>query len=227
MANKIRVLIAEDFDIIRQNFVKLIGSCADMEVVGAAASGRQCVELAQRVPADIILMDMEMENIHAGADAAQQLQALGVPADIVFLTIHETDDLIYSAFSAGAVDYVIKTEPPEAILEHLRNVYRGEPNLAPRIQNSIRAEFLRLKRSEQSLIYFVNSLSQLTPAEKALLRLLLEGHKVNEIARIRQVELVTVKTQIKSLLRKFNCRRSKDIVQMLRELGLDRLFISN
>ena len=85
-------------------------------------------------------------------------------------------------------------------------------------------EYSRLRRSERSLLFFINNVSQLTPAERALVRCLLDGCKVREIAEIRCVEVVTVKTQIKGLLRKFGCSRTKEIVGLIHELGVEHLF---
>ena len=93
-----------------------------------------------------------------------------------------------------------------------------------RIQSILMQEYSRLRRSEQSLLFFINSVAQLTPAERELVHLLLQGYKVNEIAALRCVELVTVKTQIKSLLKKFNCSRTKEIVKLIRELEIEHLF---
>ena len=85
-------------------------------------------------------------------------------------------------------------------------------------------EYARLQKSERSLLYFINNISRLTAAERELIKLLLQGHKVSEIARIRCVEVSTVKTQIKGLLRKFGCSRTKEIVKTIRELGVEHLF---
>ena len=93
-----------------------------------------------------------------------------------------------------------------------------------RIQETIMREYTRLQRSERSLLFFINNVSQLTAAERELLRLLLDGKKVKEIALARCVEINTVKTQIKGLLRKFGCGRTKEIVSMIRELNISHLF---
>ena len=85
-------------------------------------------------------------------------------------------------------------------------------------------EYTRLQRSEKSLLFFINNVSQLTSAERELLRLLLDGKKVKDIAQIRCVEIITVKTQIKGLLRKFGCSRTKEIVSMIQELNISHLF---
>lgn len=224
VTSKIRVLIAEDFEIIRKEFISIINKNEDMEIVGEAGSGEEIVDLARRVPADIILMDIEMENTFAGIEAAETIISENINCQIIFLTIHENEEIIFSALSTGAVDYLIKTSSQETITEHIRNAYNGKPQLDSKIQQYMREEFSRLRHSEQSLLFFVTRLTSLTPAEKDLVRLLLEEKKVSEIAKIRTVEVVTVKTQIKSLLTKFGCRRTKEIVKMLRDMNLDRLF---
>lgn len=226
MSSKIRIMIAEDFDIIRKEFVNIINSNEDMEVVGEAGSGHEIVELARRIPADIILMDIEMEDTCSGIRAAETIISENINCQIIFLTIHENEEIVYSALSTGAADYLIKTSPPELITGHIRNVYRGTPQLESKIQNFMRKEFVRLRHSENSLLYFITHLSSLTPAEKDLVRLLLEEKKVEEIAKIRTVEVVTIKTQIKGLLTKFGCHRTKEIVKMLRDMKLDKLFLN-
>jgi len=100
----------------------------------------------------------------------------------------------------------------------------GKPVMEARVQKTIMNEYKRLQRSERSLLYFINNVSQLTAAERELVKLLLEDRKIKEIAGIRCVEVITVKTQIKSLLRKFGCSRSKEIVSIIRELNLSHLF---
>ena len=96
--------------------------------------------------------------------------------------------------------------------------------LSARIQSTVIREYNRLRRSEQSLLFFINNVSQLTSTERELVRLLLQDKKVKEIAAIRCVEVVTVKTQIKGLLHKFGCTRTKEIVEMIRQLNISHLF---
>ena len=93
-----------------------------------------------------------------------------------------------------------------------------------KIQNLLLKEYSRLRTSERSLLFFISTVSQLTAAERDLVRLLLEGKKIKEIAAQRCVEVVTVKTQIKSLLRKFGCTRTKEIVDTIRDLNVSHLF---
>lgn len=222
---KIQILLAEDFEIIRTDFREKINTQPDMEVVGEASSSSGIVALAREVPADIILMDMEMEDMNAGARATQAILAENPEIDIIFLTVHETEESVLTALSAGAVDYLAKTSPPEVLFEHLRNVYKGNAQLEPHLQLLMRNEFIRMKRSEESMIYFVHILASLTQSEREILRLLLQDKKVSQIAEIRTVEIVTVKTQIQGILRKFGFSRTKGIINLLRKLGLDKVFM--
>ena len=220
----IRVLVAEDFQLLREDLCETLSAQEDIEVVGQAASGAEIVRLARETEFDVILMDIEMESTTAGIRATEAILQEKPDSVIIFLTAHETDEMILLSMGAGAADYIVKGISDEEILRHLRLAAKGEAQLESRIQQTVLREYSRLQRSEQSLLFFISMVSQLTPAERALVRCLLDDKKVREIAQIRCVEVVTVKTQIKSLLRKFGCARSKEIVQLVRQLKLDHLF---
>ena len=218
----IKVAIVEDFELIREDLKELIDSQEDMQVVWAAETGVQAVELAEKEATDIILMDIEMETINAGILAAEKIRDKNSEQKIIFMTAHE---MIITAMGTGAVDYLVKGEDSEEILSHIRNAFAGRATMNSRIQETIMREYSRLQRSERSLLFFIHNVSQLTAAERELVKLLLEGMKVKEIAQVRCVEMITVKTQIKSLLRKFGCSRTKEIVSMIRDLNLSHLFV--
>ena len=224
MDKPIRVMVAEDFPLLREDFCDIVSGQDDMEVVGAAATGDEIVALARSTPCDVILMDIEMETVDAGIRAAEIISAIHPDIKIIFLTAHETDDMITSAMGTGAVDYVVKGCEEERLLEHIRRAHQGRAELEPKIQNTVMQEYARLRRSERSLIFFINNVAHLTPAEHELVKLLLQDKKVAEIARLRCVEVVTVKTQIKGLLHKFGCSRTKEIVKMIRQMNLEHLF---
>ena len=221
----IKVAIVEDFELIREDLKELIDSQEDMQVVWAAETGVQAVELAEKEATDIILMDIEMETINAGILAAEKIRDKNSEQKIIFMTAHETNEMIITAMGTGAVDYLVKGEDSEEILSHIRNAFAGRATMNSRIQETIMREYSRLQRSERSLLFFIHNVSQLTAAERELVKLLLEGMKVKEIAQVRCVEMITVKTQIKSLLRKFGCSRTKEIVSMIRDLNLSHLSV--
>ena len=222
---KIRVMIAEDMPLLREDVCDVIGRAGDMEVAGSAASSQEICALARERECDVILMDIEMETMQAGIIAAEAIHQFRPGVKIVFLTAHETEDVILSAMASGAVDYVVKGCEDEALLDHIRRAHTDQTTLEQNVRQIVMREYTRLHQSERSLIFFISNVARLTPAERELVRLLLQGLKVQEIATARCVELVTVKTQIKGLLNKFGCSRTKEIVTMIRQLGLEHLFL--
>ena len=220
----IRILIADDFELLREDMKDVLSAQADLQVVGLAASGAEIERLADEVLFDVILMDVEMETATAGIRATEHILAAHPDALILFLTAHETEQMILTSMGAGAVDYIVKGCTDDELVRHIRSAYEGHPLLDARIQHTVLKEYTRLRRSENSLLFFINNVSQLTPAERALVCYLLDGKKGKDIAALRCVELATVKTQIKGLLRKFGCSRTKEIVQMIRELHVEHLF---
>ena len=219
-----RIIVAEDFDIIREDLVDTISAQEDMRVVGQAGSGAEASALADMTECDLILMDIEMETTTAGIKAAEAILEKHPDVMIIFLTAHETENMILTSMGVGAVDYIVKGCSDEELLMHIRSAVAGRPMIDYKIQSTLLREYSRLRSSERSLLFFINSVSKLTSAERDLVRLLMEGKKVREIAEIRCVEVVTVKTQIKSLLRKFGCARTKDICELIRELNVAHLF---
>ena len=220
----IRILVAEDFDLIREDLCDTLEQQEDMTVVGSAATGEAILALALERDFDLILMDIEMETTTAGIRATERILERKPEAKVLFLTAHETDNMVLTSMGAGAVDYIVKGCDDAELFRHIRSAYAGQPLLDGRVQNLLLKEYSRLRTSERSLLFFISTVSQLTAAERELVRLLLEDRKVKEIAAIRCVEVVTVKTQIKSLLHKFGCTRTKEIVNTIRELNVTHLF---
>ncbi len=224
MAEKKKILIADDFQLLREDLTDLINNQRDMEVAGTAASGKEIVTLAKSTTYDLILMDIEMETMNAGIVATEEIRDENPEAGIIFLTAHETKEMIVTAMGAGALDYLVKGCEDEEILYHIRCALKGNPVMSNKIHETVMQEYARLQKSERSLLFFINNISKLTSTEREMIKLLLYGYKVNEIAGIRCVEPSTIKTQIKGLLRKFGCSRTKEIVQIIKELNIEHLF---
>ena len=121
----IRVLVAEDFDLLREDLCELIARQADMEMVGDASTGKEMVALALQVPHDVILMDIEMESLNAGIQAAEHIVDMKAGEKIIFLTAHETDNMVLTAMGAGGVDYLVKGSGEEVVLQHIRAAHAG------------------------------------------------------------------------------------------------------
>ena len=218
----IRILVAEDNDILREDLCQQLNSQPDFTVEGEAATGAQAVELALAGDFDVILLDIEMESIQAGIDAAARIHPQKPQARIIYLTAHDSDDMILTAMATGAVDYFVKGSDNELLYRHIRMAYAGTPIMSAHTQEFMLREYSR--RNETSLLYFVNTLASLTPTERELIRYLLQGLNARQISEIRVVGQDTVKGQIHRIREKFGCTRTKEIVAHIRDLGLEHLF---
>lgn len=224
MDSTIRVLVAEDLEVLRKHFCRLIENESDFELVGQASSGREAFALVSEHPVDVILMDIEMEIKHDGIITAKRILEQYPEIHIVFLTVHEDDESVFGAFEAGAVDYVLKTAASPEIIKSIRMAQKGTSPIRPEIAYKIRNEFTRIRKNQANLFDAMGILSQLTPSEVEIIELLLKDYKVQEIANARQVERSTIKSQINVILRKFNKKRSKEVTKLLRELNVTHMF---
>lgn len=220
----IRIIVAEDNDVLREDLVESLSAQPDMEVVAQAATGSAAVTAAMEQECDVILLDIEMEHIRAGIDAAAAIHPQKPQVKIIYLTAHDTDDMILTAMATGAVDYFIKGNSEEWLFKHIRMAHSGNPIMSARTQRVMLQEYTRLRKNESSLLFFVNTLSKLTPTERELVRYLLQGLNARQISEVRYVGLDTVKSQIHSIRDKFGCSRTKEIVAQIRALGLEHLF---
>ena len=219
----IKIIVAEDSIVLRRLIVRSINSQEDMKVVGDAGSGKEIVSIASSTDFDIAVLDIEMECMDAGIKAAREIHKIKPLAKVIFLTLHDNDEMIFSALEDGAVDYIIKSEKTDSLIEHIRAVSSGKNPMNLDVQGRLQKEFRRLRQSEGELMFFIRNIAILTPAEKALLKLLVEGKTIKNIARLRFVEVTTVKTQITHILKKLNVRRTKDIVLQIKEMNLEGL----
>lgn len=222
--DKTRVLLADDFEIIRKSIKTIIEDSERYVVVDSVPTGREAVASYFVNSPDLVLMDIEMENKSDGIVAVEEILAKDPDAMLVYLTSHDSDDVILAAMATGALDYIVKGCSDDELIHHLDEVVQGHARLEENIRQVLMAEYKRLRKSEEGLLYFIKNLSKLTPAERQLVALLLKGMKVKDIANYRNVEIVTVKSQIRTLLQKVGCSRTKELINSIEALNLSYLF---
>ncbi|WP_284645145.1 response regulator transcription factor [Paenibacillus silviterrae] len=220
MKDKIRVLIADDMEAHRRRLMRVIAQREDMECVGFADSGVMAVEQAEQSDPHVVLMDIEMENQYAGIQAAKKMNEDFPNIKIIMLTVHKDENFIFSAFQTGIVDYLLKTATNEEITDAIYSAYHNRSPIRPMIAEKIRGEFARIKRAESSLMYVIQIISELTPSELQVLRLLCEGRSRKQIADERSVEYETIKKQINSILKKFKLSSIADVIASVNELRI-------
>ncbi len=185
----IRIVVIDDHTIVRNGLVQLLGSHADLLVVGAAGDGAAAVALCLEHHPDIVLMDLSMPGMD-GVEATRQIVAQAPGAQVVVLTSFMDRDRIVAALGAGAIGYLLKDAEPEELIRGIRSAARGESPLDPRAARTM----LSAQRTP-------GPLDALTEREREVLALVAEGLPNKQIARRLQISEKTVKAHLTSVFR--------------------------
>lgn len=220
---KIKVMVVDDMPEIVSYFKDNLNREPDLNVVGTANSGMEAISEAEACHPDVILIDIQMETNNSGIIAAEKIHKLLPAAKIIIVTIHEDDELLFYAYSVGVMDYIIKTDSIDRVLSSVRSVYSNDLLLRPEIANKIREEFNSLRMQNQSLLFALHLLSELTNSEFDVLKAVYEGYSYKQIAQMRYVSQATIKSQINSILKKFSKKRMNDVIIMLHQVSFDNI----
>jgi DNA-binding NarL/FixJ family response regulator len=211
----IRVVVADDQETVRAGFGALLETQPDMSVVGSAADGEEAIRLCREQRPDVVLMDVRMPTMD-GIEATRRLAADAGPR-ILVLTTFDLDEYVYEALGAGASGFLLKDVPAERLFDAVRVVAAGEALLAPSVTRRLIGEFARLR---PRLAPRPDLLSELTPRETEVLRLIAEGLSNAEIAGRLVVSDETVKTHVSHVLTKLGLRDRVQAVVAAYESGL-------
>ncbi|MFD8598145.1 response regulator [Kitasatospora sp. NPDC059646] len=200
----VRVVVADDEDLMRAGLRMMLGTQPDLLVVGEAADGAQAVRVAQACRPDVVLMDVRMpvlDGVAATAELAERCPA----ARVLVLTTFELDEYVFAAVRAGAAGFLLKRTPPEALLAGIRTVAAGDALLGPSVTRRLLAEFARSAPPGGSAAGR-RALAALTPRERQVLELLGRGRSNAEIAAALHLGEATVKTHVRRVLDKLGVR---------------------
>jgi DNA-binding NarL/FixJ family response regulator len=217
----IRVLLADDQNLIRAGFRVLVDSAPDLEVVGEATTGLEAVELARTTRADVVLMDIRMPDLD-GLGATRQItddeSLAGVR--VLILTTFEVDEYVLQALRAGASGFLGKGVDPSELLDAIRVVARGDALLSPVATKGLIARFL--SQPEDSTATVPAQLELLTEREREVLILVAAGLSNDEIAERLVVSPLTAKTHVNRAMTKLGARDRAQLVVIAYQSGLVR-----
>lgn len=212
----IRVLIADDQRVVRDGLAMLVGLIDGVEVAGAAANGREAVELARREQPDVVLMDLRMPELD-GVAATRELTA-GLPRTrVLVLTTYADDESLFPALQAGARGYLTKDASAEDIERAIRALAAGQTHLEPAIQERLIAAALEPVTPSPAPALPPDDL---TPREVEILKLIAGGLSNGEIATRLVVSNATVKTHVNHIFQKTGARDRAQAVRYAFEHGL-------
>lgn len=211
----IRVLIADDQDIVRTGLTMLLNAQPDIEVVGAASDGRQAVRLARQLRPDVCLFDIRMPLMD-GIEATYQLAGPEVtdPLPIVVITTFDLDEYVHGALKAGARGFLLKDAGPVLLSEAIHAAASGDALIAPSVTVRLLAEFARSQQDTAA-----QPLEPLTSREEEVLLTVAHGRTNSEIAAELHISPSTVKTHLASLMRKLTARNRVELAMWAHETG--------
>jgi DNA-binding NarL/FixJ family response regulator len=212
-----RVVVADDQTLVRSGFRMILGA-AGIPVVAEAADGAQAVTAVLKHRPDVVLMDIRMPEMD-GLEATRRILAAraGQGCRIIILTTFDLDQYVYAALTAGASGFLLKDVTPEQLVAAVRMVRSGDALLAPSITRRLVERFAPQQAAAPSLH---RDLSELTPRELEVLRLLSRGLSNAELAALLTLSEATVKTHVARILAKLQLRDRVQAVVLAYETGL-------
>ncbi|MGW7571454.1 response regulator [Streptomyces tendae] len=214
----IRVVVADDQELVRSGFSMILEAQPDIEVVAEAGDGAEAVAAVERHAPDVLLLDIRMP-VMDGLDAARRVCA-GSACKVVMLTTFDLDEYVYEALYAGASGFLLKDVRRDDLVHAVRVVAAGDSLLAPAVTRRLVADIVRRRREEATAEVTPERLEVLTAREVETLRLLARGLSNSEIATTLFVSEHTVKTHVSNVLGKLGLRDRVQAVICAYETGL-------
>ncbi len=213
----IRIVVADDHEVVRTGFAGLLATQPDFTVVATAADGAEAVRACRALAPDVVLMDVRMPTVD-GIEATRQVTGSAAGPRVLILTTFDLDEYVYDALAAGASGFLLKDVTAERLFDAVRVIAAGDALLAPTVTRRLIGEFATQRRRPESPQRA--ALDTLTPRETQVLRLVAEGLSNPEIAARLVVTEETVKTHVSRVLSKLSLRDRTQAVVAAYETGL-------
>ncbi|HWX81870.1 MAG TPA: response regulator transcription factor [Steroidobacteraceae bacterium] len=205
--SNIRILIADDHELIRRGLVSALSDRPEWSVVAEAADGRQASDLAARLTPEIAVLDLTMPELN-GLDATRLIRASSPKTRILIVTAHESEQLIRDVLDAGAMGYVLKSDAGRVLVQAIEALLDERPFFTSKVARVVLEGYLR--SGEDSVPQAAPGLS---PRERHIVQLLAEGNNNKEVARALQLSVKTVETHRSNIMRKMEFGSLADLVR--------------
>jgi DNA-binding NarL/FixJ family response regulator len=205
-AKKLRILVADDHELVRRGIRGLLRTQRSWRVVGEAANGREAVEKANKLKPDVAILDISMPDLD-GLQATRQIRQAALTTEVVVLTMHESDQMVRRVLEAGALGYVLKSDLATHLVKAVKHVSAGKLFLTPRVSDIVLQGFLKSQPYPTE-----HSQARPTPREVEIIRLLAEGKPNKKIAAELGITIRTVETHRAKIMLKLGLHSLTELI---------------
>jgi DNA-binding NarL/FixJ family response regulator len=210
-----KIIVAEDYKILREGLVSLLAGNHDVKVVGEAEDGLEAIRRVDEVHPDLVLLDLSMPRMD-GLSAIKEIKARSPRTKVLALTIHESEDFILEAFKSGADGYCLKDASSSELLMAIKSVLSGKRYLSPGISDKVLEGYIEGRKTLKTS----SSWETITQREREILKLVGEGYKNKEIADFLYISTKTVEKHRSNIMRKLDIHTASGLTALAIEKGL-------
>lgn len=209
--SKIKILVADDHEIVRHGVRNLLESEEDFQVVGEAVTGREAVKICEKLSPDIAIIDLGMPDLN-GMEATRQIAKNCPKTRVLIFTMHETERLVQEVFQAGAKAYVLKSDAGKHLVHAIRAIHKGDHFFSSKVTEVIFEGFLR-SASGEVRPESAGDVVRPTPREREIIQMLAEGKISKEVAAALGISVKTADTHRAAIMRKLGIHSVSELVR--------------
>lgn len=204
----IRILIAEDHNMVRAGIRALLEKIGDITILGEASNGQEAVDMTESLKPDVLIMDIMMPRLN-GIQAAEQLRMRKSPTHILLLSMYADEGLVYQALQSGVNGYVLKSSASDELVQAVREIASGRKFLSSPISEIVMENAFKPRPTSE-----LDPLASLSPREKEIMQLIAEEHTSVEIAGFLSISEKTVEKHRANLMEKLHVRNLAGLVRL-------------
>lgn len=223
LMEKIKVLLADDHELVRTGLVKLLEAYKDITVIGEAGDGQEAVEKTKKLNPDVLVIDLSMPKL-TGIEATKIIRKECPKVAVLVLTMHQNEEYVYQIFRSGAGGYILKDTGKDELATAIRTVAKGEKFFSPRVSEIMVDGYLRkaVARDESISVKLDSIDVTLTKREKEILTLVAEGLNNQQIGEKLFISPRTVDTHRTNIMQKLDIHDSANLVKFAIEHGFSK-----
>ena len=208
MADKYRVILADDHVLVRHGLRLILEENPDLEITGEVGDGLELLSLLNRISPNLIILDVSMPNLR-GIEAIPEIRRVQPGAKVLILTMHKEEEYLYQAISAGADGYLLKDDAEKELFSAIENIRNGRIFISPGLADQSMQNWARMRRGEDSY----QEKQPLTIRQREILKLIAEGKSNKEIGDLLCISVRTVERHRANMMSKLNVRKTAELVQ--------------